>query len=392
MKKILLSVFGILAAISCFSSSASAANQGSQKMYRMYNPNSGEHFYTANLGERDNLVNLGWNYEGIGWVAPQASDQPVYRMYNENASDHHYTLSREEADYLVEQGWKDEGIGWYSSETEELAVYRAYNPNAVSGSHHYTYDKNEINSLVDVGWKDEAIGWYGISEPTYDGESIHSINRLTNRHGRVSNTDILNAAQTGNSSVVGNTANYANLVATLKTEVKTNYGTYYEIAFPDTAIGWVEASAITDVKDYWRYTTGGPYPSLAVPNLNIEVSYNNKRTYLKSGDNVIYTMLSQNVNSKYQALTGNYQINGYRADTFWSLWGGANYAVGWQDALYLFHSVPITSKNGPYDASSGERLGVVGDGVSAGCVILSVEDSKWLYENIPTGTPVNIHW
>ncbi|MCR5582101.1 MAG: S8 family serine peptidase, partial [Eggerthellaceae bacterium] len=34
--------------------------QGSQSMHRLYNPNSGEHFYTASTSERDNLKRLGW--------------------------------------------------------------------------------------------------------------------------------------------------------------------------------------------------------------------------------------------------------------------------------------------------------------------------------------------
>ena len=36
-------------------------------MFRMYNPNSGEHFYTGNQAERDTLVQAGWKYEGIGF-------------------------------------------------------------------------------------------------------------------------------------------------------------------------------------------------------------------------------------------------------------------------------------------------------------------------------------
>ena len=35
-------------------------------MYRLYIPNSGEHFYTANAAENDFLVSVGWNDEGIG--------------------------------------------------------------------------------------------------------------------------------------------------------------------------------------------------------------------------------------------------------------------------------------------------------------------------------------
>ena len=36
-------------------------------MHRLYNPNSGEHFYTGSVEERDMLVSAGWIYEGIGW-------------------------------------------------------------------------------------------------------------------------------------------------------------------------------------------------------------------------------------------------------------------------------------------------------------------------------------
>jgi hypothetical protein len=37
-----------------------------QPMHRLYNPNSGEHFYTASAGEQKHLVKVGWRDEGIG--------------------------------------------------------------------------------------------------------------------------------------------------------------------------------------------------------------------------------------------------------------------------------------------------------------------------------------
>lgn len=38
----------------------------SQVMYRLYNPNNKEHFYTASLHEKDTLVDIGWGfYEGL---------------------------------------------------------------------------------------------------------------------------------------------------------------------------------------------------------------------------------------------------------------------------------------------------------------------------------------
>ena len=135
---------------------------GVVEMHRLYNPNSGEHFYTASTAEKDNLVSVGWNYEGLGWRAPSHSNTPVYRLYNANAGDHHYTMSASERDTLIAAGWKYEGIGWYSDDNKTVPLYRQYNPNAVSGSHNYTMSLEENNYLVSVGWKGEGIGWYGV--------------------------------------------------------------------------------------------------------------------------------------------------------------------------------------------------------------------------------------
>ncbi|GAB2025852.1 hypothetical protein OfM1_19240 [Lactovum odontotermitis] len=141
---------------------AVSANADTQ-MFRMYNPNSGEHFYTAKEAERSKLMNVGWYYEGIGWVAPD-SGAPVYRLYNPNAGDHHYTTNAYEKDELVKAGWNDEGIGWYSGGSVKL--YRDYNPNAIAGAHNYTTSLFEAQSLVKAGWNDEGIAWFGVAEGT----------------------------------------------------------------------------------------------------------------------------------------------------------------------------------------------------------------------------------
>ena len=131
-------------------------------MHRLYNPNSGEHFYTASEVERDHLIGVGWNYEGAGWTAPTQSDTPVYRLYNANAGDHHYTTSEVERDHLVSVGWNYEGIGWYSDDSRRVPLFRQYNPNAIAGSHNYTTSKEETDMLIGIGWHDEGIGWYGV--------------------------------------------------------------------------------------------------------------------------------------------------------------------------------------------------------------------------------------
>ena len=139
---------------------------GQVSMYRLYNPNSGEHFYTKDSGERDFLLAGGWSYESVAWISPETSNTPVYRLYNKNSGEHHYTTSVGERDGLVAMGWSDEGIGWYASDNQATPMYRLYNPNAKgaqeAGSHHYTNNVSERDFLISQGWNDEGIGWYGL--------------------------------------------------------------------------------------------------------------------------------------------------------------------------------------------------------------------------------------
>lgn len=143
-----------------------------QDMHRLYNPNSGEHFYTASTYERNYLVGIGWRYEGIGWMAPIKSDYPVYRLYNPNAGDHHYTLSAHERNHLIGIGWNDEGIGWYSAiASEGVAVLRQYNPNAIAGAHNFTTSPLENMTLINAGWKAEGTAWHALAS---DSKTIES--------------------------------------------------------------------------------------------------------------------------------------------------------------------------------------------------------------------------
>ncbi|HJI99788.1 MAG TPA: hypothetical protein OIM11_01305 [Coriobacteriaceae bacterium] len=132
-----------------------------ETMYRLYNPNSGEHFYTSSPVERQAVIEAGWNDEGVGWTAP-TSGIKVYRLYNSFAGEHHYTTSEAERDMLVGVGWTWEEGGWYSDPNEAVPLYRAYNPNAYANNHHYTLDWGEFQTLLSLGWVDEGVGWHGV--------------------------------------------------------------------------------------------------------------------------------------------------------------------------------------------------------------------------------------
>lgn len=138
-------------------------------MYRLYNPNSGEHLYTKDSNEVSVLTKIGWKKEGEAWKAAK-SGTAVYRLYNPNNGDHHYTLDKNEYNTLGKIGWRKEGVAWYSDSNKGVAVYRLFNPSQTgAGSHHYTTDKNEYKVLKTKGWNQEGISWYGVNPGSSSG-------------------------------------------------------------------------------------------------------------------------------------------------------------------------------------------------------------------------------
>ena len=86
-----------------------------ERLYRVYNPNSGEHLLTPAGWEVLTLEKAGWKSEGVAFYIPLTeppySGYPVVqRLYNPNAGDHHYTTSDFEAASLLSIGWNNDGF------------------------------------------------------------------------------------------------------------------------------------------------------------------------------------------------------------------------------------------------------------------------------------------
>ncbi len=128
-------------------------------MHRMYDPNSGEHFYSGSELERDFLVAAGWHYEGVGFNFPEEGD-PVHRLYEPVNGEHLYTMDAAEMNKLLNRGWQYEGVAFNSAETDEVPQYRLHNPNAKRGGYHFTGSELERDILVNAGWEYQGIGWY----------------------------------------------------------------------------------------------------------------------------------------------------------------------------------------------------------------------------------------
>lgn len=138
------------------------------EMYRMYNPYTYEHLYTASATERASMIGAGWQYEGIMWYAPDKANYPVYRLYNPYTGDHHFTRSKAEYDQLGNSGWNREDIAFYSlpctdDTTAGKPIFRLFNPYIKgAGTHHCTSSDAETNANLDQGWQYEGIGWAGL--------------------------------------------------------------------------------------------------------------------------------------------------------------------------------------------------------------------------------------
>lgn len=137
------------------------------KVYRMYDPNRGEHFYTKSVEEAEYLESLGWHHESDGdFNVPSAEEKdstPVYRLYNSNDGGmHFFTPDADEAKYLESVVWDYEGISYYAyiSNTDMGQVqHRIYNPCSSLGEHNWTTSENEKDMLVGLGWIYEGVCW-----------------------------------------------------------------------------------------------------------------------------------------------------------------------------------------------------------------------------------------
>ncbi|GBG95927.1 InlB B-repeat-containing protein [Lactococcus termiticola] len=132
-------------------------------VYRLYNKVSLAHLFTASAYEYQQAPKLdaNWIKEGLAWNAPASGDN-VYRVYQPQSGEHLYTESTNEVSVLTHQfGWKSEGIAFHSMDKSGRPVYRLFNAKAGVGAHFETLSSYERDQLVKhQGWTYEGIAWY----------------------------------------------------------------------------------------------------------------------------------------------------------------------------------------------------------------------------------------
>ena len=126
-------------------------------VYRFYNRETGTHFYTVSVSERDDVIRAfaQFAYEGAAFAAlsqPRADSVPVFRFYNKTTGTHFYTTSVSERDGIVAYypQFVYEGPAFHALAAAgtdgRTAVFRFFNK--TTGSHFYTASAVERDKVI----------------------------------------------------------------------------------------------------------------------------------------------------------------------------------------------------------------------------------------------------
>ncbi len=146
------------------------------RVFRFFNTETGGHFYTTSVAEREFVRNQApeFQFEGVAFVAAQPEDEnatPVFRFFNTVEGEHFYTASVVEQEFVEDQlpDFQFEGVAFFAYE-EELAetvpVFRFFDSG--EGGHFYTASAAERDfveaNLPSFNFEDTAFFANPISE------------------------------------------------------------------------------------------------------------------------------------------------------------------------------------------------------------------------------------
>jgi len=129
-------------------------------------------------------------------------------------------------------------------------------------------------------------------------------------------------------------------------------------------------------------------PSTPKSNLKMDVSIGEQKLRVYNNDTLIKEWIVSTGKDNSTPL-GRFTIQN-RGEWFFSekYQEGAKWWVSFKDwGVYLFHGLPM-DRGENIIAEEADKLGKP---ASHGCVRLEVDNAKWIYDNIPQGTPVYIH-
>ncbi|MFO1325115.1 MAG: DUF1800 family protein [Burkholderiales bacterium] len=144
------------AALVLIAAAATEAQAPADAVYRFYNRETGTHFYTVSVPERDGVIQTypQFAYEGAAFAAPAsaAGTVPVYRFFNGKTGTHFYTTSESERDgivaYYPQFAYEGSAFRAFAAAGSDgrIAVYRFFNK--ATGAHFYTASAAERDKVL----------------------------------------------------------------------------------------------------------------------------------------------------------------------------------------------------------------------------------------------------
>ena len=129
--------------------------EGATDIYRLFNPTTGKHFFTANKQEADTAAGAGYSMEGVAgeaYTTARPGTTAVERYYNPAIGAHLYTSSPQEQETLPGLGYTREGTAFYTpNQTFEAAnkidqAYEKYLGVAEPDKEGFDYWMNQVTS------------------------------------------------------------------------------------------------------------------------------------------------------------------------------------------------------------------------------------------------------
>ncbi len=121
----------------------------------------------------------------------------------------------------------------------------------------------------------------------------------------------------------------------------------------------------------------------------VDVDQSEQVVSIYEGRRAIKIMVASTGIASSPTPNGEFRVH-HRGDWFYSneFQQGAYYWVGLDEwGEYLFHSVPFTEERVLIE----DEAALLGEPASHGCIRLSLDDAKWIYDYIPAGAKVVIH-
>ncbi|GJE40215.1 matrixin family metalloprotease [Methylobacterium persicinum] len=151
--------------------SATPAASDVTAVYRFYDTQTGDHFYTTSSAEKAQIQQtLPWfTYEGTPWATPTkgADTTDVFRFFDTSSNAHFFTTSVSERDQIMKTApsFKYEGVAFEAyadaSAPGALTLERFYNTQ--TGQHHFAGSAAEASGInhgaAGPGWVDEGPGF-----------------------------------------------------------------------------------------------------------------------------------------------------------------------------------------------------------------------------------------